>query len=280
MNIQTKKKVNKAFLYAVQIFVAVVFVIPLVWMIVSSLKPEVDIFKDMNSLATLMLNNPTLENYKEMFARSEIVNSMLNSTFYIAMILIIGIPVNALAGYSLAKLNFPGKKIVLGLIIALYIVPFETVLLPLYLVSNGLGITNSYLSLILTFVGNCFNIFLFRQFFMSMPKDLEEAASIDGCGPLKTFVRIVIPNSKPVLATATVLTVTTHWSDFMWPLISVTSKEYKTVQLAIQGFFTDPPVRYGPIMAALVFTTIPIIILFLLLQKYYVEGITSSGIKG
>ena len=280
MNIQTKKKVNKAFLYAVQIFVAVVFVIPLVWMIVSSLKPEVDIFKDMNSLATLMLNNPTLENYKEMFARSYILNIMFNCTFYIAMILIIGIPVNALAGYSLAKLNFPGKKIVLGLIIALYIVPFETVLLPLYLVSNGLGITNSYLALILPFVGNCFNIFLFRQFFMSMPKDLEEAASIDGCGPLKTFVRIVIPNSKPVLATATVLTVTTHWSDFMWPLISVTSKEYKTVQLAIQGFFTDPPVRYGPIMAALVFTTIPIIILFLLLQKYYVEGITSSGIKG
>lgn len=280
MNIQTKKKVNKTFIYIVQIFTAVVFVIPLVWMIVSSLKPEVDIFKDMNSLATLLLNNPTLENYKEMFTRSEIVHSMLNSTFYIGMILIIGIPVNALAGYSLAKLNFPGKKIVLGLIIALYIVPFETVLLPLYLVSNGLGITNSYLALILPFVGNCFNIFLFRQFFMSMPKDLEEAASIDGCGPLKTFVRIVLPNSKPVLATATVLTVTTHWSDFMWPLIAVTSKEYKTVQLAIQGFFTDPPIRYGPIMAALVFTTIPIIILFLLLQKYYVEGITSSGIKG
>ena len=280
MNIQTKKKVNKTFLYILQIFTALVFVIPLVWMIVSSLKPEVDIFKDMNSIATLLLNNPTLDNYKEMFARSEIVHSMLNSTFYIGMILLIGIPVNALAGYSLAKLDFPGKKIVLGLIIALYIVPFETVLLPLYLVSNGLGITNSYLALILPFVGNCFNIFLFRQFFMSMPKDLEEAASIDGCGPLKTFVRIVIPNSKPVLATATVLTVTTHWSDFMWPLISVTSKEYKTVQLAIQGFFTDPPVRYGPIMAALVFTTIPIIILFLLLQKYYVEGITSSGIKG
>lgn len=280
MNIQTKKKVNKTFLYIIQIFTAVVFVIPLVWMIVSSLKPEVDIFKDMNSLATLLLNNPTLENYKEMFTRSDIVHSMLNSTFYIGMILIIGIPVNALAGYSLAKLNFPGKKIVLGLIIALYIVPFETVLLPLYLVSNGLGITNSYLALILPFVGNCFNIFLFRQFFMSMPKDLEEAASIDGCGPLKTFIRIVLPNSKPVLATATVLTVTTHWSDFMWPLIAVTSKEYKTVQLAIQGFFTDPPIRYGPIMAALVFTTIPIIILFLLLQKYYVEGITSSGIKG
>lgn len=280
MNIKTKKKVNKTFLYVVQICTAILFVIPLAWMIVSSLKSEVDIFKDMSSLATLMLNNPTLDNYKEMFSRSGIVQSMLNSTFYICMILIIGIPVNALAGYSLAKLNFPGKNIIVSLIVALYIVPFETVLLPLYLVSNGLGITNSFLALILPFVGNCFNIFLFRQFFMSMPKDLEEAASIDGCGPLKTFIKIVIPNSKPVLATATVLTVTTHWSDFMWPLIAITSKEHRTVQLAIQGFFTEPPVRYGPIMAALVFTTIPIIILFLLLQKYYVEGITSSGIKG
>lgn len=280
MNIKTKKKVNKTFLYVVQICTAILFVLPLVWMIVSSLKSEVDIFKDMSSLATLILNNPTLDNYKEMFSRSGIVQSMLNSTFYICMILIIGIPVNALAGYSLAKLKFPGKNIIVSLIVALYIVPFETVLLSLYLVSNGLGITNSFLALILPFVGNCFNIFLFRQFFMSMPKDLEEAASIDGCGPLKTFIKIVIPNSKPVLATATVLTVTTHWSDFMWPLIAITSKDHRTVQLAIQGFFTEPPVRYGPIMAALVFTTIPIIILFLLLQKYYVEGITSSGIKG
>ena len=99
------------------------------------------------------------------------------------------ISVNALAGYSLAKLNFPGKGIVVSLIIALYIVPFETVLLPLYLVSNGLGITNSFLALILPFVGNCFNIFLFRQFFMSMPKDLEEAASMDGCGPFENFYK-------------------------------------------------------------------------------------------
>lgn len=280
MKLETKKNVKTTSLYIVQIAVAILFVIPLVWMIISSLKPEVDIFKDMNSLATLSLTNPTFDNYKEMLGRSGIVQSMLNSAFYIGMILLIGIPVNALAGYSLARLEFPGKKIVLGLIIALYIVPFETVLLPLYIISNKLGITNSFAALILPFVGNCFNIFLFKQFFMSMPKDLEEAASIDGCGPLSTFVRIILPNSKPVLATATVLTVVTHWSDFMWPLIAITSKEHKTVQLAIQGFFTDPPIRYGPIMAALVFTTIPIIIVFLLLQKYYVQGITSSGIKG
>ena len=97
---------------------------------------------------------------------------------------------------------------------------------------------------------------------------------------LETFVKVVLPNTKPVIATATVLTIVTHWSDFMWPLMAVTSPEHKTIQLAIQGFFTDPPVRYAPIMAALVFSTIPILIVYLLLQKYYVQGIMSSGIKG
>lgn len=280
MKREEKRKLKKISAYALQISIAIIFVLPLVWMIVSSLKPEADIFKDMSSMATFSLKNPTINNYIEMFSRSLIVKGTLNSIGYISLILLIGIPVNALCGYSLARLKFPGKDIILSLIIALYIVPFETVILPLYLVSNTLKITNTFFALFLPFVANSFNIFLFRQFFMSLPKELEEAASIDGCGALSTFVRIVLPNTKPVIATATVLTVVSQWSDFMWPLIAVTSSQYKTVQVAIQGFFTDPPVRYGPIMAALVFTTIPIIIVFLFLQKYYVEGIMSSGIKG
>lgn len=280
MKREEKRKLKKILTYVLQISIAIIFVLPLVWMIVSSLKPEADIFKDMSSMATFSLKNPTINNYVEMFSRSLIIRGTLNSIGYISLILLIGIPVNALCGYSLARLKFPGKNIILSLIIALYIVPFETVILPLYLVSNTLKITNTFFALFLPFVANSFNIFLFRQFFMSLPKELEEAASIDGCGVLSTFVRIVLPNTKPVIATATVLTVVSQWSDFMWPLIAVTSAQHKTVQVAIQGFFTDPPVRYGPIMAALVFTTIPIIIVFLFLQKYYVQGIMSSGIKG
>lgn len=280
MKREEKRKLKKISAYVLQIGIAIIFVLPLVWMIVSSLKPEADIFKDMSSLATFSLKHPTINNYMEMVTRSSIIRGTLNSIGYISLILLIGIPVNALCGYSLARLKFPGKDIILSLIIALYIVPFETVILPLYLVSNTLKITNTFFALFLPFVANSFNIFLFRQFFMSLPKELEEAASIDGCGALSTFVRIVLPNTKPVIATATVLTVVSQWSDFMWPLIAVTSAEHKTVQVAIQGFFTDPPIRYGPIMAALVFTTIPIIILFLFLQKYYVQGIMSSGIKG
>ena len=280
MKREQKRKVQKVLTYILQISAATIFVLPLVWMIVSSFKPEADIFKDMSSIATFSLKNPTINNYIEMISRSLIIRGILNSMGYISLILLIGIPVNALCGYALARLKFPGKNIILSLIIALYIVPFETVLLPLYIVSNTLKITNTFFALFLPFVANCFNIFLFRQFFMSLPKELEEAASIDGCSALGTFIRVVLPNTKPAIATATVLTVVSQWSDFMWPLIAVTSAEHKTVQVAIQGFFTDPPVRYGPIMAALVFTTIPIIIVFLFLQKYYVEGIMSSGVKG
>ena len=163
MKREEKRKLKKISAYVLQIGIAIIFVLPLVWMIVSSLKPEADIFKDMSSLATFSLKHPTVDNYIQMISRSLIIRGTLNSIGYISLILLIGIPVNALCGYSLARLKFPGKDIILSLIIALYIVPFETVILPLYLVSNTLKITNTFFALFLQFVANSFNIFLFNQ---------------------------------------------------------------------------------------------------------------------
>ena len=163
-----KRTLSKVLAYIFQISLSLIFVLPLVWMIVSSLKPEADLFKDMSSIATFFVSNPSLDNYKEMLSRSLVLKSTLNSMIYIVLILLIGIPVNALCGYALARLRFPGKNLILSAIIALYIVPFETVVLPLYLVSNTLKITNTFFALFLPFIGNCFNIFLFRQFFMSL----------------------------------------------------------------------------------------------------------------
>ena len=210
MKRKQKRALGKVLAYVFQISLALIFVLPLVWMIVSSLKPEADLFKDMSSIATFFVSNPSLDNYKEMFSRSLVLKSTINSMIYIGLILLIGIPVNALCGYALARLKFPGKNFILSAIIALYIVPFETVVLPLYLVSNTLKITNTFFALFIPFIANCFNIFLFRQFFMSLPKELEEAASIDGCGVLGTFIRVVLPNTKPVIVTATVLTLSNH----------------------------------------------------------------------
>ncbi|ONI46948.1 ABC transporter permease [Candidatus Epulonipiscium fishelsonii] len=264
----------------IQVMLGLLFLSPLIWMVSASLKPNNEIFKNLDSLSTFVPTNITLENYVDMFERSNMVAIIGVSVLYISIVIVAGVIVNSLAGYAIACLNFPFKKTVLGIILAFYIVPFETVVLPLYLVCNAINITNTIWALSLPFVADCFNIFLFKQFFQSFPITLSEAAKIDGCSTLGIFARIVLPNSLPVVATSIVLTIVARWSDFMWPLMAVTDPELKTVQLGIQSFFTDPPIKYGPIMAALVFTTLPIILIFIFLQKYYVQGVTSSGIKG
>lgn len=264
----------------VQMTLGILFLSPLIWMVSASLKDNRDIFKNINHLTTFIPKNITMNNYSEMLERSNMIGIILFSMLYISIVIVGGLIVNLLAGYAIARLNFKGRRLILGLILAFYIVPFETTVLPLYLVCNKMSITNTIWALCLPFVADCFNIFLFKQFFEGFPKDLNEAAAIDGCGILGTFVKIVIPNSLPIMATSIVLTIVSRWSDFMWPLMAVTDPKLRTVQLGIQVFFTDPPIKYGPIMAALVFTTLPIILIFLFLQKYYVQGVTSSGIKG
>lgn len=275
-----KKRFWNVITMLVQMTLGILFLSPLIWMVSASLKENRDIFKNINHLTTFIPKNITMSNYSEMLERSNMIGIILFSMLYISIVIVGGLIVNLLAGYAIARLNFKGRKLILGLILAFYIVPFETTVLPLYLVCNKMSITNTIWALCLPFVADCFNIFLFKQFFEGFPKDLNEAAAIDGCGILGTFVKIVIPNSLPIMATSIVLTIVSRWSDFMWPLMAVTDPKLRTVQLGIQIFFTDPPIKYGPIMAALVFTTLPIILIFLFLQKYYVQGVTSSGIKG
>lgn len=275
-----KKRFWNVITMLVQMTLGILFLSPLIWMVSASLKENRDIFKNINHLTTFIPKNITMSNYSEMLERSNMIGIILFSMLYISIVIVGGLIVNLLAGYAIARLDFKGRKLILGLILAFYIVPFETTVLPLYLVCNKMSITNTIWALCLPFVADCFNIFLFKQFFEGFPKDLNEAAAIDGCGILGTFVKIVIPNSLPIMATSIVLTIVSRWSDFMWPLMAVTDPKLRTVQLGIQVFFTDPPIKYGPIMAALVFTTLPIILIFLFLQKYYVQGVTSSGIKG
>ncbi|MFT9059781.1 MAG: carbohydrate ABC transporter permease [Bifidobacterium aquikefiri] len=205
---------------------------------------------------------------------------ILNSLFYVFVIVALDLVVNSVAGYALAKFDFKGKNFLLTVVISLMVLPIEAIMLPLYKQVADYGWVNEWASLIIPFIAKCFSIYMFRQFFMDTPDELLEAASLDGCGPMKTFLRIVVPISGTVYATVFILDFVAHWNDFMWPLLVVTGEEKRTVQLAIQTFFASPPIHYGPIMAALTISAIPMLILFLALQKYYVEGIASTGIKG
>lgn len=271
---------SKFMFYFGNIVIGIIFVSPLSWMISASLKPESQIFANMNSLKTFFPVSASFNNYVEVFTRMNLPQVFKNTLLYIALILVLDLLVNSMCGYALAKFEFKGKGAIMNLVVALMVLPMEAIMLPLYIEMSQLGWVNTLVALVIPFVAKCFSIYMFRQFFCDIPDDLIEAAAIDGCRPAGTFFKIVMPISKTVYATVFILDFVAHWNDFMWPFLVMTGEDKRTIQLAVQSFFGTQPVHYSAIMAALVISAIPMIIMFIFMQKYYVEGIASSGIKG
>lgn len=271
---------SKFMFYFGNIVIGIIFVSPLIWMISASLKPESQIFANMNSLKTFFPVSASFNNYVEVFTRMNLPQVFKNTLLYIALILVLDLLVNSMCGYALAKFEFKGKGAIMNLVVALMVLPMEAIMLPLYIEMSQLGWVNTLVALVIPFVAKCFSIYMFRQFFCDIPNDLIEAAAIDGCRPAGTFFKIVMPISKTVYATVFILDFVAHWNDFMWPFLVMTGEDKRTIQLAVQSFFGTQPVHYSAIMAALVISAIPMIIMFIFMQKYYVEGIASSGIKG
>ena len=271
---------SKFMFYFGNIVIGIIFVSPLIWMISASLKPESQIFANMNSLKTFFPVSASFNNYVEVLARMNLPQVFKNTLLYIALILVLDLLVNSMCGYALAKFEFKGKGAIMNLVVALMVLPMEAIMLPLYIEMSQLGWVNTLAALVIPFVAKCFSIYMFRQFFCDIPDDLIEAAAIDGCRPAGTFFKIVMPISKTVYATVFILDFVAHWNDFMWPFLVMTGEDKRSIQLAVQSFFGTQPVHYSAIMAALVISAIPMIIMFIFMQKYYVEGIASSGIKG
>ena len=280
MGLKEKDILKRVLFYGGNAIVALIFVSPLLWMIAASLKPEAQIFSDMSTIRTFWPTAAALGNYVEVFTRVNMMKFILNSLFYVFVIVILDLAVNSVCEYALAKFDFPGKELLLTVVISLMVLPMEAIMLPLYKEVASLGWVNTWAGLIVPFVGKCFSVYMFRQFFLDIPDDLLEAAAIDGCGPIKTFFTIVMPISGTVYATIFILDFVAHWNDFMWPMLVVTGEDMRTIQLAIQTFFGSKPIHYGAIMASLTISAIPMLLMFVFLQKYYVEGIASTGIKG
>lgn len=271
---------SKILFYVGNIIIGIIFISPLIWMISASLKPEELIFANMNSITTFLPLKASLNNYFEVFRRIDLINVFKNTLFYIALILIFDLIINSICGYALAKFRFRGRRFVISAIVALMVMPMEVILLPIYIEMSQIGWVNTRQALVVPFIAKCFSIYMFYNFFKEVPDELLEAAAIDGSRPIATFFRVVVPISKTVYATVFILDFVAHWNDFMWPFLVMTGKENRTIQLAVQSFFGTQPVHYGAIMASLVVSAIPMIIMFVFIQKYYVEGIASSGIKG
>lgn len=279
-SIKRAELTKKILFYIGNVVIGLIFISPLLWMISSSLKPESEIFSDMTSLSTFIPFNFSLDNYIEVFNRLNIPQILFNTFAYIAIVLVGDLLFGSLCGYALAKMKFPCRGVLLTVVIALMSMPVEAILLPLYIEMAQLGWVNTLAGLTIPFMMNCFSIYMFYSYFLDIPGELLEAAYIDGCGPIRTFFKIIMPISKTVYATVFILDFVARWNDFMWPFLITTGEEKRTVQLAVQVFFGTQPIHYGAIMAALTLASIPMLILYIFMQKYYVQGIASTGIKG
>ena len=272
---------KKILVYICMTVIALIFMFPLIWMVVSSFKNDAAIFTDITSLKAFLpsFQSDVFFNYKEVVAKLPLIKAMLNSFSYIIVIIAFGLIVNSMAGYAFARLKFPMKNLFFSIILAVMIIPAQTVMLPQFSIIYKMGLSNSYLALILPALASPMYIFLFRQNFMGIPESIEEAAKIDGASALRTFFQLIMPLAKPVYATVSILVFIAYWNDFVWPVMVISDTGKQTIQMALSSLFNIKPVNYGNVMAGLTLVTIPVLIIFLSLQKYYVAGIASTGAK-
>jgi multiple sugar transport system permease protein len=263
---------------------AIFFITPFLWMFLASLKPQLEIFQYIYPLnwKTFIPQTWTLENYAELMALEPypFTRYLGNSVFVAVTVTLGSLIVNAMAAYAFAKLHFPGRDTLFILFLSTVIVPFEVLAIPLYLQMRSFDWVNTYQALIIPWIANGAGIFLLRQFFLDIPQDLIDAARIDGCSHLSAFRHVVIPNSVPALITFAIIRFQASWDAFFWPLIVAPSPEKRVIQVAIATFTTEVQTQWGLTFAASTLATLPIVFLFLFLQRYYVQGIIMSGLKG
>ena len=259
---------------------ALIFIVPVLFMAVGSLKPEARVLSEMGSLSAILPADIELQNYRDVFARIPFARYLWNSALINGLIVGLGLLVNALAGYALARLQWRGRETMLAVILALLIIPFEAIAVPLFYQLSALGWRNDYLVQVFPFVANPLAIYLFYSFFLGLPRELEEAARVDGAGILRTFFAIVVPNAKPVFATVAIVSFLLYWGMYLWPLLMTVDETVRPLPLAIATFYTLPPVQWGDILAFGVMMVAPVLVIFIVFQPWFVRGVATTGLKG
>jgi ABC-type glycerol-3-phosphate transport system permease component len=271
---------KKNFLTLLAIIIGIIYLFPILWMLHSSFLNDQIVVKEF-SFNRIFNINFTFSNYIDVFKRLPFVGIIKNTILFILPIVTIGTLINSAAGFVFARLKFKGSGIVFYLITVLVIIPFETLAIPLFLMLGvSWGMMNTIPGLFLPFMAKAFNIYFMRQYYLSLPRELEEAALVEGASWYKIFFKIALPLSLPAIATCIIIDFVFHWSEYLWPLIMTNQLEIETVQLGLGRFYTLPPIEWGDIMAYSVLSTLPVFIIFLLFQKYLVPTHLVSGIKG
>lgn len=277
--------------YIFLILGSVIMLLPFAWMISTSVKPDDEIFG-----ATLRWIPQTFDfaNYRDAYEQINMGRLFANTIYITVVDVIAQVLLGSMAGYAFARLKFPGRNIIFFILLATMMVPFEVLIIPIFLFirhfplaggnnifgQGGIGLINSYGGVMFPQLISVFSVFLFRQFYRAFPHEIEEAAFVDGSSRMGMYWRILLPNSKPVMGTMAMFAFLWSWNDFLWPLVVVKEDQFKTLQLGLSLFNQEQGTLWAELMAASVMAVVPVILLYLLLQRFLVSGAVTSGIKG
>lgn len=276
------EKLKNILLYLLLSGLAVIVLIPVVWVVVSSFQTDDQIFNNLMpfSLKAFLPENPNLDSYYSIFIDKNFGRALLNSICITTLTVFFGLVFNSMCGFAFAVFEFKGKNILFFAVLLTFMIPFEAISIPLYQVVNFFGWIDTYQGLILPGIANGLTVFLFRQFFLEVPKDYIDAGTIDGASWWTIFTKIYIPLSIPVVISAGLILFIFQWEAFLWPLIAGRSTAMKVIQVAITDLNEENAVRWSQIFAACTIAVVIPALLVIPLQRFYVQGVASSGVKG
>jgi multiple sugar transport system permease protein len=255
---------------------AVGILLPFIWMVATSLKTEGQIF---SNPAQLLPSQPTVQAYIDVWRRIPFGRFFINSVIFAGSVTIVSLFLDSMAAYAFARLRFKGRDILFWVVLATLMVPFQITLIPLFLTVFHLGWLDTYQGLIVPRATNAFGIFLLRQFFLTLPPELDDAARIDGAGEFRIYWQIILPLSLPALATLAVFHFMYNWNDFLWPLIITSSPEMRTLPAGLTLFMGNYVIEHAILMAGATISLLPLAIAFVFLQRYFVRGVAMTGLK-
>jgi multiple sugar transport system permease protein len=273
------KKFNfgKIIVFILMIVLLIIVLYPFLWLIITSFKIDKDIVK---YPPTFFAEQFTFFSYIQVWQSIPLLDFLKNTIIFAGSVTVISVLFDSMAGYAFARINFKGKRMIFTFILITMMIPFQVLMIPLYIEVFKLGILNTYAGLILPRMADAFGIFLMRSFFISLPKDLEEAGRIDGFSEFQIFHKIMFPLCKPAVITLGIFNLMYNWNDLLYPLMLTSSTEMRTISAGLAMFVGQRTLEYGPTLAASAIALFPLIIAYIFAQKYFVQGAATTGLKG
>ena len=272
------KAISKIFIYLILLLITAAMLVPFLWMLSASIKSDREVF--LMDPFVFIPENPRWDNYVKIWKKIPMLRFVGNTVFLTIVVTILQLLTSSFAAYSFAKLDFKHKNTLFLAYIATIAMPWQVYMVPQFIMMRNMGLNDKLLAMICLQAFSAFGVFLMKQFYEGIPSELCEAARIDGMSEYKIYAKIMLPLSKPALSTLTIFTFVNTWNDYLGPLIYLKTETKKTIQLGLKMFIGQYSSEYGLIMAGSVLSLIPVIIVFLCLQKYFVEGVASTGLKG